>query len=511
MIFGATKITIASSSSKKTKDSKRSVLLARNSIERVERRERKKRARRTIERTIGRTDEKSSSSLSRERERNDEDDYEGVTNESSSSSSSSLRERLGEDIARVFVSVPRIALGGFSELVNEKNFDASDLIDSLQKNVAKAFNDGKIDDLLMEMEREFERLERKGAKYAKPLREQIVKPILDEAIYEKYFEFRDEEEEDGGANDGDSDSDGFYDASKDTGVDDEVERAANDVANALSGLDLADLYSNNNNKEEEAEDMNKNGIKLERLNIIAESASRQRNVNGLSPQAAEFAIEDNLSNVVMETATISASKKRSMEMKEINEPPKTIEEYSKKYYSSTSVGVVEPATTRPTTTKTTSSNSNVDFLNEFNGTWKRSDSLDDKKAMDLMEMNMAFRAANIALNQLNVDTSSKNLFKISARYGIISVNETYPIDGKEETKQTRRDARSGGQFGKVSLANEKIILESRWDDSLAGQMREEFSLVKSTESGEVKMFRKVYLELKKGGSWNGVYEYKRAS
>ena len=104
-----------------------------------------------------------------------------------------------------------------------------------------------------------ERLERKGADAARPMREALVKPNVDEETYERYLAYPSSKGE-GEEEDEDEDEDeegGFYDASKDTGSDEEVAKAASDIADALSGMDLADLYAEK--KEEKGKEQKQGG------------------------------------------------------------------------------------------------------------------------------------------------------------------------------------------------------------------------------------------------------------
>ena len=425
-----------------------------------------------------------------------------TSSSSSSSSSSSLTDRWMKDPLSALISIPRIALGATTELVVEKGGNPSDALNALAANAPRVFSssvgalsgggDGKEQVALMrDLEAELERLERKGAKAAKPVREALVKPNLDAETYERYFATRDGDEEEGektgddeDKDEGDEGDEGFYDASNDTGTDEEVAKAASDVADALSGMDLADLYSSSSTttteKEKEEEE---NGATRERLslNVIAESVSRKAEMDGVSPEAVEYTIEENLSNVVMETATVSATRRRAVSS--TTTTPTSTTEISNKYYSSATTTISSSSNSSNSSSaakeeeKEIAAASDNSYVQKFNGKWKRDDQLDESKLMDLFEMNNIFRAANSALTQLDVGASASQ-FSLKASYGIISVNESYSYD--QEVRQNRRDARSGAQYGRVTLdsQSESITLKSRWTAPLEGNMTETFAIEK---------------------------------
>ena len=446
-----------------------------------------------------------------------------------SSSSSSLTDRWMKDPLSALISIPRIALGATTELVVEKGGNPSDALNALAANAPRVFSssvgalsgggDGKEQVALMrDLEAELERLERKGAKAAKPVREALVKPNVDAETYERYFATRDGDEEEGEEKTGDDEDEdddegdeGFYDASNDTGTDEEVAKAASDVADALSGMDLADLYSSSSTtttteKEKEEEE---NGATRERLslNVIAESVSRKAEMDGVSPEAVEYTIEENLSNVVMETATVSATRRRAVSS--TTTTPTSTTEISNKYYSSATTTSSSSSNSSNSSSaakeeeEETTAASDNSYVQKFNGKWKRDDQLDESKLMDLFEMNNIFRAANSALTQLDVGASASQ-FSLKASYGIISVNESYSYD--QEVRQNRRDARSGAQYGRVTLdsQSESITLESRWTAPLEGNMTETFVI----ENNRLLRKAKVTL-LDSNKTWEGVYEYKR--
>jgi len=442
-------------------------------------------------------------------------------------SSSSLTDRWMKDPLSALISIPRIALGATTELVVEKGGNPSDALNALAANAPRVFSSsvgalsgggvGKEQVALMrDLEAELERLERKGAKAAKPVREALVKPNLDAETYERYFATRDGDEEEGEEKTGDDENEdedegdeGFYDASNDTGTDEEVAKAASDVADALSGMDLADLYSSSTTTTEKEKEEEENGATRERLslNVIAESVSRKAEMDGVSPEAVEYTIEENLSNVVMETATVSATRRRAVSS--TTTTPTSTTEISNKYYSS--------ATTTSSSSSNSSNSSSAakeeekettaardnSYVQKFNGKWKRDDQLDESKLMDLFEMNNIFRAANSALTQLDVGASASQ-FSLKASYGIISVNESYSYD--QEVRQNRRDARSGAQYGRVTLdsQSESITLKSRWTAPLEGNMTETFVIENN------RLLRKAEVTLLDSNkTWEGVYEYKR--
>jgi len=339
----------------------------------------------------------------------------------------------------------------------------------------------------------------------------LVKPNVDEETYERYFAYpsssafkakgEGEEEED---EDEDEDEEGgFYDASKDTGSDEEVAKAASDIADALSGMDLADLYAE---KKEEKGRSESEGERGRRLNVIAESNSRKAEKDGVSPEAVEYTIEENLSNVVMETATVSSTRRRVVSSAASSSAtPATTIEISNKYYSSAAISPEERKEEKEEKTTVVSiKDTSSSYVQKFNGKWKRDDQLDESKLMDLFEMNRLFRAANSALTQLDVGATTSN-FSLKASYGIISVNESYAYDS--EVRQNRRDARSGAQFGRATLdaQSESITLESRWTEPLEGNMTETFEV---DENNRLLRKAKVTL-LNTNKTWEGVYEYKR--
>ena len=429
--------------------------------------------------------------------------------------SMTMTERWQKDPLSALISIPRIALGAAEELIVEKGGNPSDVLEEIGRNVPRLVssspfssssnntNDGdddteSVENILRDLEREMERLERKGADAARPMREALVKPNVDEETYERYFAYPSSKGE-GEEDDEDEDEDeegGFYDASKDTGSDEEVAKAASDIADALSGMDLADLYAEK--KEEKGRSKSEEGERGRRLNVIAESNSRKAEKDGVSPEAVEYTIEENLSNVVMETATVSSTRRR------VVSTPATTIEISNKYYSSAAISPEERKEEKKEKTTVVSIKDTSSYVQKFNGKWKRDDHLDESKLMDLFEMNRLFRAANSALTQLDVGATTSN-FSLKASYGIISVNESYAYDS--EVRQNRRDARSGAQFGRATLdaQSESITLESRWTEPLEGNMTETFEV---DENNRLVRKAKVTL-LNTNKTWEGVYEYKR--
>ena len=436
--------------------------------------------------------------------------------------SMTMTERWQKDPLSALISIPRIALGAAEELIVEKGGNPSDVLEEIGRNVPRLVssspfssssnntNDGdddteSVENILRDLEREMERLERKGADAARPMREALVKPNVDEETYERYFAYPSSKGE-GEEDDEDEDEDeegGFYDASKDTGSDEEVAKAASDIADALSGMDLADLYAEK--KEEKGRSKSEEGERGRRLNVIAESNSRKAEKDGVSPEAVEYTIEENLSNVVMETATVSSTRRRVVSSATSSSAtPATTIEISNKYYSSAAISPEERKEEKKEKTTVVSIKDTSSYVQKFNGKWKRDDHLDESKLMDLFEMNRLFRAANSALTQLDVGATTSN-FSLKASYGIISVNESYAYDS--EVRQNRRDARSGAQFGRATLdaQSESITLESRWTEPLEGNMTETFEV---DENNRLVRKAKVTL-LNTNKTWEGVYEYKR--
>ena len=446
------------------------------------------------------------------------------TNTTKKNTSMTMTERWQKDPLSALISIPRIALGAAEELIVEKGGNPSDVLEEIGRNVPRLVssspfssssnntNDGdddteSVENILRDLEREMERLERKGADAARPMREALVKPNLDEETYERYFAYpssKGEGEEDDEDEDEDEDEEGgFYDASKDTGSDEEVAKAASDIADALSGMDLADLYAEK--KEEKGRSKSEEGERGRRLNVIAESNSRKAEKDGVSPEAVEYTIEENLSNVVMETATVSSTRRRVVSSATSSSAtPATTIEISNKYYSSAAISPEERKEEKKEKATVVSTKDTSSYVQKFNGKWKRDDQLDESKLMDLFEMNRLFRAANSALTQLDVGATTSN-FSLKASYGIISVNESYAYDS--EVRQNRRDARSGAQFGRATLdaQSESITLESRWTEPLEGNMTETFEV---DENNRLVRKAKVTL-LNTNKTWEGVYEYKR--
>ena len=437
------------------------------------------------------------------------------TKNTKKNTSMTMTERWQKDPLSALISIPRIALGAAEELIVEKGGNPSDVLEEIGRNVPRLVSSSpfssssnntndddteSVENILRDLEREMERLERKGADAARPMREALVKPNLDEETYERYFAYpssKGEGEEDDEDEDEDEDEEGgFYDASKDTGSDEEVAKAASDIADALSGMDLADLYAEK--KEEKGRSKSEEGERGRRLNVIAESNSRKAEKDGVSPEAVEYTIEENLSNVVMETATVSSTRRR------VVSTPATTIEISNKYYSSAAISPEERKEEKEEKTAVVSIKDTSSYVQKFNGKWKRDDQLDESKLMDLFEMNRLFRAANSALTQLDVGATTSN-FSLKASYGIISVNESYAYDS--EVRQNRRDARSGAQFGRATLdaQSESITLESRWTEPLEGNMTETFEV---DENDRLLRKAKVTL-LNSDKTWEGVYEYKR--
>ncbi|CAL6423932.1 unnamed protein product [Bathycoccus prasinos] len=447
-----------------------------------------------------------------------------TTKNTKKKTSMTMTERWQKDPLSALISIPRIALGAAEELIVEKGGNPSDVLEEIGRNVPRFVssspfssssnntNDGdddteSVENILRDLEREMERLERKGADAARPMREALVKPNVDEETYERYFAYpssKGEEEEDDEDEDEDEDEEGgFYDASKDTGSDEEVAKAASDIADALSGMDLADLYAEK--KEEKGRSKSEEGERGRRLNVIAESNSRKAEKDGVSPEAVEYTIEENLSNVVMETATVSSTRRRVVSSATSSSAtPATTIEISNKYYSSAAISPEERKEEKKEKTTVVSTKDTSSYVQKFNGKWKRDDQLDESKLMDLFEMNRLFRAANSALTQLDVGATTSN-FSLKASYGIISVNESYAYDS--EVRQNRRDARSGAQFGRATLdaRSESITLESRWTEPLEGNMTETFEV---DENNRLVRKAKVTL-LNTNKTWEGVYEYKR--
>ncbi len=447
-----------------------------------------------------------------------------TTKNTKKKTSMTMTERWQKDPLSALISIPRIALGAAEELIVEKGGNPSDVLEEIGRNVPRLVssspfssssnntNDGdddteSVENILRDLERELQRLERKGADAARPMREALVKPNVDEETYERYFAYpssKGEGEEDDEDEDEDEDEEGgFYDASKDTGSDEEVAKAASDIADALSGMDLADLYAEK--KEEKGRSKSEEGERGRRLNVIAESNSRKAEKDGVSPEAVEYTIEENLSNVVMETATVSSTRRRVVSSATSSSAtPATTIEISNKYYSSAAISPEERKEEKKEKTTVVSTKDTSSYVQKFNGKWKRDDQLDESKLMDLFEMNRLFRAANSALTQLDVGATTSN-FSLKASYGIISVNESYAYDS--EVRQNRRDARSGAQFGRATLdaQSESITLESRWTEPLEGNMTETFEVDENN-----RLVRKAKVTLPNTNkTWEGVYEYKR--
>ena len=488
----------------------------------LERREPRRRGpRRKIARVVVNKEEEEEDKEEEEEEASKRLREEGRTNTKNTNTkkntSMTMTERWQKDPLSALISIPRIALGAAEELIVEKGGNPSDVLEEIGRNVPRLVssspfssssnntNDGdddteSVENILRDLEREMERLERKGADAARPMREALVKPNVDEETYERYFAYpssKGEGEEDDEDEDEDEDEEGgFYDASKDTGSDEEVAKAASDIADALSGMDLADLYAEK--KEEKGRSKSEEGERGRRLNVIAESNSRKAEKDGVSPEAVEYTIEENLSNVVMETATVSSTRRR------VVSTPATTIEISNKYYSSAAISPEERKEEKKEKTTVVSIKDTSSYVQKFNGKWKRDDHLDESKLMDLFEMNRLFRAANSALTQLDVGATTSN-FSLKASYGIISVNESYAYDS--EVRQNRRDARSGAQFGRATLdaQSESITLESRWTEPLEGNMTETFEV---DENNRLVRKAKVTL-LNTNKTWEGVYEYKR--
>ena len=421
-----------------------------------------------------------------------------------------LEERVevfASDPLSALASINRIAIGAVDELMVERKGNPSKLLEALSRNAPRLLlmedNRNGGEEMARELEMELERLEKKGAKATREVRETLVKPNVDGETYERLFAYpgEDDESEDDEDEDDEDDSEGFYDASKDTGSDEEVAKAASDIADALSGMDLADLYAEK--KEDESKGKDEGG---RRLNVIAESDSRKVEKEGISQEAVEYAIEENMSNVVMETATVSATRRRVASATTASmTTPTTTSEISNKYYGSNDVMEQEQEQQEEEKKQTMDSvvKDDSSYLQKINGEWKRDDQLDESKLMDLFEMNQLFRAANSALTQLNVGASTSE-FSLKASYGIISINESYAYD--EEVRQNRRDARSGTQFGRATLdaRSESITLDSRWTEPLEGTMTETFTV----ENNRLLRKAKVTL-LQSQETWEGVYEYKR--
>ena len=448
------------------------------------------------------------------------------TNTTKKNTSMTMTERWQKDPLSALISIPRIALGAAEELIVEKGGNPSDVLEEIGRNVPRLVSSSpfssnnntnggdddteSVESILRDLEREMERLERKGADAARPMREALVKPNVDEETYERYFAYpssstaaKGEGEEDEDEDEDEDEEGGFYDASKDTGSDEEVAKAASDIADALSGMDLADLYAEK--KEEKGRSESEEGERGRRLNVIAESNSRKAEKDGVSPEAVEYTIEENLSNVVMETATVSSTRRRVVSSAASSSAtPATTIEISNKYYSSAAISPEERKEEKKEKTAVVSIKDTSNYVQKFNGKWKRDDQLDESKLMDLFEMNRLFRAANSALTQLDVGATTSN-FSLKASYGIISVNESYAYDS--EVRQNRRDARSGAQFGRATLdaQSESITLESRWTEPLEGSMTETFEV---DENNRLLRKAKVTL-LNTNKTWEGVYEYKR--
>ena len=441
-------------------------------------------------------------------ERRDEDEEQ--QKKKKTKKTRTLEERVegfASDPLSALASINRIAIGAVDELMVERKGNPSKLLEALSRNAPRLLlmedNRNGAEEMAKELEMELERLEKKGAKATREVRETLVKPNVDGETYERLFAYpgEDDESEDDEDEDDEDDSEGFYDASKDTGSDEEVAKAASDIADALSGMDLADLYAEK--KEDESKGKDEGG---RRLNVIAESDSRKVEKEGISQEAVEYAIEENMSNVVMETATVSATRRRVASATTASmTTPTTTSEISNKYYGSNDVMEQEQEQQEEEKKQTMDSvvKDDSSYLQKINGEWKRDDQLDESKLMDLFEMNQLFRAANSALTQLNVGASTSE-FSLKASYGIISINESYAYD--EEVRQNRRDARSGTQFGRATLdaRSESITLDSRWTEPLEGTMTETFTV----ENNRLLRKAKVTL-LQSQETWEGVYEYKR--
>ena len=111
-----------------------------------------------------------------------------------------------------------------------------------------------------------------------------------------------------------------------------------------------------------------------------------------------------MSNVVMETATVSATRTKefsSATTASMTTPTTTSSEISNKYYGSNDVMEQEQEqqeqqeeeqeeVEKQTMDSVVKDNS---YLQKLNGEWKRDDQLDESKLMDLTEMNQLFREA----------------------------------------------------------------------------------------------------------------------
>ena len=389
-----------------------------------------------------------------------------------SASLTSATARAKADATHVPFVAPRLAIG-----------IASDVLERLSRGPEDGFRDvadfarklGSSNDVLGDIQRrteeEIDRLEAIGVKATAPVRE-MVKGTLPEEVYEKYLAPAVEYAEREGSTErarGEGEGEGV--SHDDEFNDDAVNAAADAVAAAMAGIDVGET------------------------DAASASASASASAAKAEPSAEEN-FENMAADAIMSSSTMSASYTAPETTYGAQAPdvPKR---------APTPVPVpVEPVAATPAASEPIS----TEAFDKTVGYWRKisAECPDEEPLMDIMDMNVVFRQAAGLLNYLRVSRPTPTSWSVASNAGIISIEESYPIDGTP-TATPRRDLRSGDQTGVVSADADVVVLSIAWSDPLAGRQTETFRV-----DDDGALVRDVRVTLDGGDEWSGVYRYARA-
>jgi hypothetical protein len=388
-----------------------------------------------------------------------------------SANATSATARAKADASHVPFVAPRLAIGF-----------ASDVLERLSRGPEDGFRDvadfaqrlGSSNDVLGDIqkrtEEEIDRLEAIGVKATAPVRE-MVKGTLPEEVYEKYLapavEYAEREESTESAR-GESESVSHDDEFND----DAVNAAADAVAAAMAGMDVGE--SN------------------------AAGAPSTATASGVKAEpSAEENFENMAADAIMSSSTISASYTAPETTYGATAPA-----VPESATSPAPVESVEPVLAAPVASAPTS----TEAFDKTVGYWRKitAECPDEEPLMDIMDMNIVFRQAAVLLNYLRVSRPTPTSWSIATNAGIISIEESYPIDGTATTT-SRRDLRSGDQTGVVAADADVVALSIAWSAPLAGRQTETFRV-----DDDGALVRDVRVTLDGGDEWSGTYRYARA-
>ena len=334
-----------------------------------------------------------------------------------SASVTSATARAKADATHVPFVAPRLAIG-----------IASDVLERLSRGPEDGFRDvadfarklGSSNDVLGDIQRrteeEIDRLEAIGVKATAPVRE-MVKGTLPEEVYEKYLAPAVEYAEREGSTErarGEGEGEGV--SHDDEFNDDAVNAAADAVAAAMAGMDVGET------------------------DAASASASASASAAKAEPSAEEN-FENMAADAIMSSSTMSASYTapettygaQAPDVPKRAPPPVPVP--------------VEPVAATPAA----STPASTEAFDKTVGYWRKisAECPDEEPLMDIMDMNVVFRQAAGLLNYLRVSRPTPTSWCVASNAGIISIEESYPIDGTA-TATPRRDLRSGDQTGVVS-------------------------------------------------------------